>query len=333
MNKTINSVLVSSILLLSGCIELDLGEEEQPLTDLTSAELDYELISINKNNETTVSKLALNWALNNELASASTATGIIIAPAISPSALPDKEWLITLLNKNPTTPQHATGITTDVNVEVSCLTSGSITFESNVLAYLADAKVTATFNQCHENGIITNGKIITTTNNTSGQLGSDIYSTSASINMSNFSTTENNETHLMNGTFTMDIDVTAEFEATTLSSASIMIEMAGELQNIQNLVSEKILNINTDTVTLEIAADITDKAIGGTVSFNTEEVFQFSGEASDTPYLGTMNITGKSDSNIVINILSGDAIKIEADYNGDGYFDHSETFTWNELSY
>lgn len=333
MSKTINTILASSLVLLTGCIDLD-DDEDSTTQETEQTGLVYDRVNITSANATSVSQLAIDWVVSGDsgdsgLLSNPLATGVITTAKTSSDKLPGKEWLDGIIT---TVSQQQDSVTGIIETD-DCEDGGTITYESSAQDLLSgNGKITITHDQCNEYGEIIHGTIISTFES-EGDQNSDTFSSKMSFVAQGYTTTDSYGTLTINGDYMFEMDVTATNETSVLSVGRLTMEMDSDIQELKNFMSKEVYTFNSDVLTIDVEGEIIGSSTGGSITIDTTTAFQFNGEFAETPISGSMKVTGKSGSNVVITALSEDNVQLAMDYDGDNVADETKTVTWQSLGY
>ena len=116
----------------------------------------------------------------------------------------------------------------------------------------------------------------------------------------------------------------------SVSTDSFTVTTDDYTETLSNQSLKLSIDLNTSVSTLETEGVITNTQLGGSIAFKTLEPFKQL-EQDDYPYTGSLKITGRNDSSVMLIALDAITARLDVDENGDGASDQVTDIPWQTL--
>lgn len=293
-------------------------------------------INLTAENTRDVTEVALLNSFQNLAAATSDIfTGVIVEPKTANFHFFTIDEIQSFLNKIATAEDSFTGV---VNTSSDrCDISGTIETTLNIANTYSISSgdyIILNSKKCiDEVGVEVSGAMKITFNTPMLSLDlAGVYQLNATFEFTNFSTTISNDSFIINGKYTLEIDHDYYGYNSSISAQELTTAIGSLTQIVKNLNTEQVFTNNTNELTVNSSVTVIDSSLGGSFTISTVEDFDFYNSADDAPLDGVMKITGANGSSILISVQPSNLIQIDTDINGDGIIDDTKTASWSSLT-
>ena len=200
-------------------------------------------------------------------------------------------------------------------------------------------KITTTYNNCNEYGIIMNGEMTNTITQVSDNFDGTVpFTLHVDVEFTNLSSEDivSGLVSTIDGAMTVLLSETLAGDiSSTILGNSLTQQWDGEVETLSDFLIEVVDNWMTGDYSLDLNGTIDSTLIGGSVSYDTTTLFTGNVEDVGTgePTAGVLHITTSSDKSQALLTAQPDGINVEikVDADGDDVYEFTVLVPWAEL--
>ena len=199
-------------------------------------------------------------------------------------------------------------------------------------------KITTTYNNCNEYGIIMNGEMTNTITQVSDNFDGTVpFTLHVDVEFTNLSSEDivSGLVSTIDGAMTVLLSETLAGDiSSTILGNSLTQQWDGEVETLSDFLFEVVDNWMTGDYSLDLNGTIDSTLVGGSVSYNTTTLFTGNVDVgTGEPTAGVLHVTTSSDNSqaLLTALPNGINVEIKVDADGDDVYESTILTTWAEL--
>jgi hypothetical protein len=196
-------------------------------------------------------------------------------------------------------------------------------------------KITTTYNNCNEYGIIMNGETTNTIAQVSDNFDGTVpFTLHVDVEFTNLSSEDVDLglVSIIDGAMSVLLSETLDEISSTILGNSLTQQWDGEVETLSDFLIEVVDNSTTGDYSLDLNGTIDSTLIGGSVSYDTTTLFTGNVDVgTGEPTAGVLHVTTSSSQALLTALPNGINVEIKVDADGDDVYESTILTTWAEL--